>query len=106
MVERQRTANWAGQRWNGIQTPQPRQPETVHKLLVRSELTEALLADSCGLAGHDMTATLATLVHVVQVGETFLSVATHYGVSVLDLLEANDGIDPDLLYAGQRRAIP
>lgn len=45
---------------------------------------------------------MATLVHVVQPGETLTSIAELYGVSVGDLLALNDLSDANLIAEGQR----
>jgi murein DD-endopeptidase MepM/ murein hydrolase activator NlpD len=48
----------------------------------------------------------ATLIHVVQRGETLFRIATAYGVTVNELARANSIGDPTLIYAGQRLLIP
>lgn len=45
-------------------------------------------------------------VHVVQPGETLYSIARAYGVGVYALARANHLVNPNLVYAGQRLAIP
>lgn len=44
--------------------------------------------------------------HVVQQGETLLDIAVQYGLSIADLLEANDITNPDQIYVGQQLVIP
>ncbi len=46
------------------------------------------------------------IIHVVQSGETMGAIAERYGVTVNDILEANDLDDPDRLSIGQELVIP
>ncbi len=46
------------------------------------------------------------VVHTVQLGETLFRIATSYGLSVNDLVLANNIADPTLIYAGQQLTIP
>jgi LysM repeat protein len=46
------------------------------------------------------------LVHVVQSGQTLISIAILYGVDLEDLLLANPGIDPQFLSVGMELIIP
>ena len=43
----------------------------------------------------------AVLTHRVQVGETFSSIALNYGVGTQELMDANPGIEPELLQQGE-----
>ncbi len=52
------------------------------------------------------TITPTPIIHVVQRGETLLSIAFDYGVSVQTLQAANDIENPQLLQVGQRLIIP
>ncbi len=45
-------------------------------------------------------------VHRVRSGENLTVIAHHYGVSLNELLDANEGIDPNRLQVGQRVTIP
>jgi LysM repeat protein len=45
-------------------------------------------------------------VHVVQLGETLYSIARRYGTSVWAIAMANNLYNPNVIYAGQRLAIP
>jgi LysM repeat protein len=47
----------------------------------------------------------ASLVHVVQRGESLWGIARHYGVTVEDLVRANGIADPGRIFAGQRLAV-
>ena len=44
--------------------------------------------------------------HVVQRGETMLTIAVNYGLSVEELASANGIADPDMISVGQRLIIP
>ncbi len=59
------------------------------------------LEELYALAGLPMPAQ-APLVHTVAAGETFLSIASRYAITLLDLLNAN----PQLLKVGERLTIP
>jgi len=45
-------------------------------------------------------------VHIVQAGESLLSIALLYGVTVDELQQANDLDNPDSIYVGQELIIP
>jgi LysM repeat protein len=45
-------------------------------------------------------------VHIVQSGETLYSIANRYGVSMWAIARANGVTNPNLIYVGQRLAIP
>ena len=45
-------------------------------------------------------------VHIVQLGETLSSIAGRYGVTVEVLMAANDLVNPNYIYVGQRLVIP
>lgn len=48
----------------------------------------------------------AGTVYVVQAGDTLSGIARRYGVTVADLAAANGLLNPNLIYVGQRIAIP
>lgn len=48
----------------------------------------------------------ATIIHVVQRGETLFTIAKRYGTTVEALVQANQIADPSLIFAGQRLIIP
>jgi LysM repeat protein len=62
----------------------------------------ALLVTPVRAAGPNQ----ASVVHVVQWGETLFSIARHYGTSVEAISAANGIADPTHIYAGQRLTIP
>jgi LysM repeat protein len=62
----------------------------------------ALLVTPVRAAGPNQ----ASVVHVVQWGETLFSIARRYGTSVEAISAANGIADPTRIYAGQRLAIP
>ncbi len=45
-------------------------------------------------------------IYVVQPGDTLLSIATRYSLTVDDILRANNLTNPDYVFAGQRLVIP
>ena len=47
-----------------------------------------------------------TVIHVVQSGETLLVIARRYGVTITDIVNANQLADPDRLSVGQELIIP
>ncbi|MEZ4515445.1 MAG: LysM domain-containing protein [Chloroflexota bacterium] len=53
----------------------------------------------------DTTTTLPTT-HVVQPGETLLSISQIYGVSIAEIQQANGIVDPNALTVGQTLTIP
>jgi LysM repeat protein len=44
--------------------------------------------------------------HVVQYGENLTMIATHYGVTVSAIMQANGLANPNVIYVGQRLVIP
>ncbi|MBI5669804.1 MAG: LysM peptidoglycan-binding domain-containing protein [Chloroflexi bacterium] len=48
----------------------------------------------------------ASVIHVVQPGETLFRIATGYGLTVNELAQANSISDPTVIYAGQQLVIP
>ncbi len=52
------------------------------------------------------SSTLELSSHVVQEGETLTVIAGAYGVSIQELVLLNELADPDLVYVGQRLALP
>ncbi|MCK6578059.1 MAG: LysM peptidoglycan-binding domain-containing protein [Anaerolineae bacterium] len=46
------------------------------------------------------------MVHIVQRGESLFEISKKYGVSVNDLIQANQFADPSLIYPGQELVIP
>ena len=45
-------------------------------------------------------------VYTVEPGDTLFNIATRYGVTIADIVDANPGLDPDRLSIGQRIVIP
>jgi len=45
-------------------------------------------------------------VYTVEPGDTLFNIATNYGVTIADIVDANPGLDPDRLSIGQRIIIP
>ena len=48
----------------------------------------------------------AGIIHTVALGDTLASIGATYGVGALDIAQANDISDPDLIWVGQRLLIP
>lgn len=48
----------------------------------------------------------AETIHVVQYGETLFSIASHYGVTMEQITEANYLVNPNMIYLGQELVIP
>jgi LysM repeat protein len=81
---------WAIARANGIADPNH----------IRAGQRLVIPTGQAGGIGHTAT------VHMVQSGETLYSIANRYGVSVWAIARANGITNPNLIYAGQRLAIP
>jgi peptidoglycan DL-endopeptidase LytF len=58
-----------------------------------------------GVSRREVLARQGT-VHVVQAGESMLGIAIRYGVTVEEILDANELVDPDALFEGQELIIP
>lgn len=58
-----------------------------------------------GVSARDAAASLGTI-HVVQSGESMLGIAIRYGVTVEEILAANDLVDADSIFEGQELIIP
>lgn len=54
---------------------------------------------------RDTTST-NTRIHIVQTGETLISIAAQYDVAYADIMDANDISNPDTIQVGQSLAIP
>ena len=52
------------------------------------------------------TAPTASDRHTIQPGETLTGIARHYGLTLANLLAANPGLNPDLLFSGTTILIP
>jgi LysM domain-containing protein len=48
----------------------------------------------------------ATQVHVIESGDTYLTIADEYDTSVARLLQLNPNVDPNALVVGQRIRVP
>ena len=65
----------------------------------------ALVAASLPIGSASAQSTNGT-VYIVQAGDTLLGIARRYGVNLVDLAVANQIINPNLIYVGQRINIP
>jgi LysM repeat protein len=69
-----------------------------------------LLIHPGGGGGTNPTATPAPsggdIIHLVQPGDTIYGLAGHYGVTAQSIIDANNIINPNLIYVGDRLVIP
>jgi len=72
----------------------------------KSILLSILLLAITSLTIYPVAAQTGGPVYIVQSGDTFYSIANRFNVTFNDLLEANSGIDPNLLSPGQEIVIP
>jgi len=59
-----------------------------------------------GLSTQPVTAQTSGPVYIVQLGDTFYSIANRFNITFDELLAANSGIDPNILSQGQQVVIP
>jgi len=59
-----------------------------------------------GFSNQPVTAQASGPVYIVQLGDTFYSIANRFNVTFDELLAANSGIDPNILSQGQQVVIP
>lgn len=50
--------------------------------------------------------TITTVTYIVQPGDTLSKIALKYGITAVDIVKANNIVNPNLLYIGQRLIIP
>ncbi len=74
--------------------------------IVIAFLVALLLASACPGVVAAAPPTQEQTVHVVQAGETLFRIAQTYGVTVDDIVAANDLADRNLIHVGQRLIIP
>ncbi len=82
-------------RWFGRQTRQE-----------RAGARRAVLGVLAGLTALAAQHVSAATLHVVQPGETLSGIAARYGVSIRELVAANQIADPNLILTGSRLVIP
>ena len=90
--------------WNNIANPD--NIDVGQVLSLSSPVTETPGAAPTSVAQSLPSTTSASIVYTVQEGETLFRIATSYGLTVNDLLQANNITDPTLIYAGQQLIIP
>ncbi len=86
--------------WN----PEITSPETIYVgqvLTVSGISTTGTFVDTT-----DITTAEEDVVHTIQSGETLFRIATMYGVTVDEIVQANAIEDPTLIFAGQTLTIP
>jgi len=59
-----------------------------------------------GLSTQPVTAQTSGPVYIVQLGDTFYSIANRFNITFDELLAANSDIDPNILSQGQQVVIP
>ncbi|GAB5489950.1 MAG: hypothetical protein Phog2KO_01650 [Phototrophicaceae bacterium] len=89
-------AIYAGQVLTVVPSEETLQPETI---IPTQEPIEVVVGD-------DSLPTLSSNIHIVQTGETLFRIATSYGLSTQELAQANNIIDPTVIYSGQQLIIP
>jgi len=91
--------------------------ETLSSIARKYAVTVAALVDANGIADPNLIYTGQRLLipettegevtlHVVVVGESLLSIAARYGVSIWDIAERNNITNVNLIFVGQRLVIP
>lgn len=91
--------------------------ETLSSIARKYGVTVAALVDTNGIADPNLIYTGQRLlipettegevaIHVVAAGESLLSIAAKYGVSIWDIAERNSITNVNLIFVGQRLVIP
>lgn len=95
---------------NALAMPEPTaEPSTARPSapVTRSNSLQPVLAETAPATRASVVVTpTSTVSYTVQAGDTLGTIARAYGVSLEDLLAANDLDDPNLLYAGQALVVP
>jgi LysM repeat protein len=78
----------------------------MRRLIVLGLVTVALLAPALAAPAAAAPHPQGYTVHVVQPGETLYSIAMRYGVSAAAVAAANNLVNPNFIYIGQRLTIP
>ena len=68
--------------------------------------TTATNAPTAAVPTVEATTPATEEVYVVQPGDTLLAIANRYGITIDDILRANNLTNPDFVFAGQRLVIP
>jgi len=93
--------------WERTQTPAP--PTSVSTATPPSTLASPATAQVAPLPSAPPVASLtlpAPLLYIVQEGDTLGAIAQAHGVSIEDLMAANELADPNVLHTGQTLVIP
>ncbi len=87
---------------------EPRDPRTVPSATVPAQVPSPIAAIDLAAQGRGATRgpTAGPEVYVVKPGDTLGAISTELGVSVDDLVRANQGIDPAGLRIGQQLRVP
>lgn len=62
--------------------------------------------ESNNVTGTETTVAIENHVYMVQLGDTLTGVALYHGVTIWTLVQANDLVNPHIIYAGQQLIIP
>jgi murein DD-endopeptidase MepM/ murein hydrolase activator NlpD len=93
--------------WNTIANPDSIFVGQVLNLSAPATETPSATPDASTSVAQALPATTsASIVYTVQAGETLFRIASSYGLTVNDLVQANNITDPTLIYAGQQLIIP
>ncbi len=87
--------------WKSVHTPSPPTPTSTSAL----PATEGAVSPPTVLPVASPTPPESPL-HIVQEGDTLGAIARTYGVSIEDLMAANELTDPNVLHVGQTLIIP
>jgi LysM repeat protein len=66
----------------------------------------SIITPAGGPASSGSDSTTGSLVYVVKAGDTLFTIAQRYGITVADIVAANELLDPDRLSLGQELFIP
>jgi murein DD-endopeptidase MepM/ murein hydrolase activator NlpD len=92
--------------WNNIANPDSIYVGQALNLAASVTETSVAVPTRISVAQSVPPATATNIVHTVLSGETLFRIATSYGLTVNDLVQANGIVDPTLIYAGQQLLIP
>lgn len=87
-------------------TSQPEPTNSVITIVDVTETPEPTETSASDDASPTPQATRETVSYEIQAGDTLLGIAAEFGVSVDDLMAANDIDDPNAIWAGQTLVIP
>ena len=98
-------ASYYGTKLNKLMEANNLNEESARRLRVGQEL----IIPETGPVGGPLPAGNAPppqIIHSVEAGDTLISIAVKYGADLDNILAANPGINPDLIYVGQQIVVP